>query len=178
MRMPSLRLAISSVIVAAVTSMAVAGSPGVSAIEKYFRVNERCATAAQPTIAQLAAVKEEGFRSIINLREPSEYDAAAEQAAAEHLGLRYISIPVKTADPKPEQVDSFLDATDDPSIYPVLIHCGSGNRVGAFWMIRRVLVDGWKPEDAEKEARQIGMKSANLKDFALEYIRSHSANPQ
>jgi hypothetical protein len=40
-------------------------------------------------------------------------------------------------------------------------------------MIRRVLVDGWTAEDAEKEARQIGMKSPNLKEFALEYIRAH-----
>lgn len=153
-----------------------AAEKGVSAIEKCFRPTDRVATAAQPTIEQLSAVKEEGFRSIINLREPSEHDAQAEQAAAAKLGLRYISIPVKTAEPKPEEVDAFLDATGDPSIYPVFIHCASGNRVGAFWLIRRVLVDHWTVEDAEKEARQIGMKSPNLKEFAVEYIRSHSQN--
>lgn len=172
---PSRRTAASLLGFLAAAAIAAAADPSVSQIEKYFSVNERVATAAQPTIPQLAAVREEGFRTVINLREPSEYDAEAERAAALELGLRYVSIPVKTADPKPEQVEAFLDATDDASNYPVLIHCGSGNRVGAFWMIRRVLVDGWKPEDAEKEARQIGMKSANLREFALEYIRARSA---
>jgi uncharacterized protein (TIGR01244 family) len=154
-------------------ALALGAGPTVSEIEKYFRPTERTATAAQPTIDQLSAVREEGFRTIINLREPSEHDAQAEEAAARRLGLRYVGIPVRTAAPKSEQVDAFLKVTDDPSIYPVLIHCGSGNRVGAFWMIRRVLVDGWTAEDAEKEARQIGMKSPNLKEFALEYIRAH-----
>ncbi len=34
----------------------------------------------------------------------------------------------------------------------MFIHCTAAIRVGAFWMIRRVLRDGWKVEDAEEEA--------------------------
>lgn len=175
MRVASIRMIASLLATLLPAVLALGASPTVSEIEKCFRPTERVATAGQPKIEQLSAVKEEGFHAIINLREPSEHDAEAEQAAAAKLGLRYISIPVKTADPKPEEVDAFLKATDDPSIYPVFIHCGSGNRVGAFWMIRRVLVDGWTADDAEKEARQIGMKSPNLKEFALEYIRAYPA---
>lgn len=149
---------------------AVQAGEGATAIDKYFRVDDRVATGAQPTLAQLAVLKDEGVRTVINLREPEEFDAAAEAAAVKHLGLVYVSIPVKAADPKPEQVDAFLEATKDPKIYPAFIHCGTGNRVGAFWMIRRVLVDGWNPEEAEKEARQIGLKSPSLRDFALDVI--------
>lgn len=95
---------------------------------------------------------------------------------AKHLGLLYVSIPVKTAAPKHKQAEAFLKATHDPHMFPLFIHCGSGNRVGAFWMIRRVLVDGWTPERAEDEAKQIGMKSPNLRDFALDYIHRHAKN--
>jgi uncharacterized protein (TIGR01244 family) len=147
---------------------------GSEEIDKFHRVNERVATGGQPTAGQIGDLAGEGFRTIVNLREPSEYDSAAEESAAKGLGLRYISIPVKSADPKAEQLEAFLRATEGPAIYPAFLHCGSGNRVGAFWMVRRVLKDHWTVEDAEKEARQIGMKSPNLRDFALEYIQRHS----
>jgi uncharacterized protein (TIGR01244 family) len=143
-------------------------------IEKFYRVNDQVATGAQPTPTQIASLAQEGFRSIVNLREPSEFDANAEEAAAKELGLRYISIPVKTAEPRVEQLQEFLRATNDPGNYPVFLHCGSGNRAGAFWMVRRVVVDRWTVEDAEKEAVQIGMKSPNLREFALAYIQRHS----
>ena len=41
------------------------------------------------------------------------------------------------------RVDSFLAAVADKSNQPVFIHCGSANRVGGMWMIKRVLQDGW-----------------------------------
>ena len=153
---------------------AVGGTGGIEEIDRFYRVNGQVATGAQPTVSQIGALAAEGYRTIVNLREPAEFDAAAEESAAKDLGLRYIAIPVKTADPKTEQLEAFLRATDDPAIYPAFLHCGSGNRVGAFWMIHRVLADHWTVDEAEKEAIRIGMKSPNLKEFALDYIRTHS----
>ena len=142
-------------------------------IEHFLRVSDRVCTGGQPTAAQLAPLKREGIRTIIALRDPAEYDAPGEAAAAREAGLGYLNIPVRTADPKAEQVVAFLQITADPAVFPAFIHCGSGNRVGAFWMIRRVLVDGWTEEKAEEEARRIGMRSPNLLDFARDYIRRH-----
>jgi len=129
--------------------------------------------ASAPTHEQIATLKTEGVRGIIDLREPEEHDVAEEARLAKDLGLRYVNIPVKSAAPKDEQVATFLEATRDPDVFPVFIHCGSGNRVGSFWMIRRVLVDGWSSEKAEAEAKQIGLKSPNLVDFAHDYIQRH-----
>ena len=151
-----------------------AACAAVTDIDKFGWVNDRVAAGGQPTVPQIASLSREGFRAIINLRQPTEHDAAAEEAAAKESGLEYVNIPVKTADPKPEQVGAFLKATANPRIFPVFIHCGSANRVAAFWMIRRVLVDKWDVEDAEKEAKVIGLKSPNLKEFALDYIVRHS----
>jgi uncharacterized protein (TIGR01244 family) len=156
------------------TAGAALTAPASSEIDKFFRVNEQVCTGAQPTRDQLASLKAEGIRGIINLREPEEHNIEEEATLAKGLGLLYVSIPVKTAAPKDKQVETFLKETNDPKIFPLFIHCGSGNRVGAFWMIRRVLVDGWTPERAEKEAKQIGMKSPDLRDFALDYLRRHA----
>lgn len=157
---------------------AAASEPDLTGIDKYRRIDDKVSTAAQPTVPQLELVRAAGFRTVVNLREPSEHDAAAEENALRELGLKYVSIPVRTADPKDEQVDAFLKILDDPAVFPVLLHCGSGNRAGAFFLIRRVLVDGWSIADATREAKEIGMKSANLEEFALAYIRGHAVRPR
>ena len=142
-------------------------------IDKFYWMDERIATGGQPKPGELAALKKEGFRTIIDLREPSEYDSAAEAAAAKRLGLGYVSIPVRTLDPKDEQVDAFLAVMKDRKIWPAFVHCGTANRVAAFWLIHRVAVDGWEFADAEIEARLLGLKSANLREFAYEYLCRH-----
>jgi uncharacterized protein (TIGR01244 family) len=143
-------------------------------IDKFGWVSDRVATGGQPTIPQIASLAHEGFHAIVNLREPSEYDAAAEEAAVKARGLAYINIPVNKDVPRPEQADAFLAALKNARIYPVFIHCASANRVGAFWMIRRVIVDKWDLEDAEREAKIVGLKTPVMREFALDYIRSHA----
>ncbi len=142
-------------------------------IANFLRVDKQVCTGGQPTPEDLARMKAEGIKAIINLRQPSEFDAEAEVSAAKRLGLRYFNIPVSVAEPKDNQADEFLRITADPANRAAFIHCASANRVGAFWMIRRVLVDGWKPADAEAEARKIGMHSASLIEFARRYIAHH-----
>lgn len=154
-----------------------AQQPGYPDIQNFLRLNPQICTGGQPSLDDLARLKSEGVKAVLNLRRPDEFDAAAEAAKAKELGLRYFNIPVSYADPKSEQVDEFLKILSDPANRPVFIHCHSANRVGAFWMIRRVLVDGWKLEDAEREAEKIGMRSENLRQFALDYIRQHSKKP-
>ncbi len=144
-----------------------------SSIKNFLRVNEQICTGGQPTMAELEKLKQGGVRAVINLRRPSEYNAEEEAAKARELGLRYINIPVDSSDPKDAQVDEFLKVTDDPANRPAFIHCHSANRVGAFWMIRRVLRDGWSVEKAEEEAKKIGMRNPNPREFALDYIRRH-----
>src|ERR1041384_168684 len=120
-------------------------------IRNFLRVNKDFCTGGQPKLEHLQQLKAEGVKAIINLRQPSEHRAAEEEAKAKELGLRYFNIPVAFGDPKDEQVDEFLKITDDPENRPAFIHCAGAIRVGAFWMIRRVLRDGWKIEDARSE---------------------------
>ncbi len=156
-----------------VSTALLSARPAVIEIDKFNWVSDRFATGGQPTVAQIASLKHEGFRTIVNLREPSEYDADAEEAAAKEHGLAYVNIPVTKDAPKAEQVDIFLKLVKEARA-PVFIHCATANRVAAFWMIRRVLVDKWDVEDAEKEAKVTGLKTENMKEFALEYIRRHA----
>ncbi|MCI0336124.1 MAG: protein tyrosine phosphatase family protein [Acidobacteria bacterium] len=140
-------------------------------IRNFLQVNEQFCTGAQPSIEHLAKLKADGVKAIINLRQPSEHRAEEEEAEAKKLGLRYFNIPVVFSNPRDEQVVEFLKITDDPENRPAFIHCTAAIRVGAFWMIRRALRDGWTVEKAEEEAKKVGLVNApHLNEFARSYI--------
>jgi len=143
-------------------------------VPRILCVDERIATGGQPTDAAFAKLAANGYRAVLNLRTASEgVDLKHEQEAIENAGLRYVNIPVVSSAPKPEQVDEFIKAVKDKDNQPMLIHCGSANRVGAFWMIYRVVDQGWPEDKALDEATKIGLTSPALKTFAHEYILSH-----
>jgi protein tyrosine phosphatase (PTP) superfamily phosphohydrolase (DUF442 family) len=143
-------------------------------IRNFLKINDQFCAGAQPRLEHLAQLKADGVKAIINLRQPSEHRAAEEEAEAKRLGLKYFNIPVVYADPKDEQADEFLKITDDEKNRPAYIHCALAIRVGAFWMIRRVLRDGWTIEKAEEEAKKVGLVNApHLTEFAKKYIETH-----
>ena len=148
--------------------------PELPPIRNFLRVNQEFCTGGQPRNEHLEKLKADGIKTIINLRPPGEHRAAEEEEMAKKLGLRYINIPVVYATPKEEDAVAFLKATDDKENRPAFIHCAAAIRVGAFWMIRRVLRDGMPVEAAEEEAKKIGLVNApHLTGFAKNYIEKH-----
>jgi uncharacterized protein (TIGR01244 family) len=152
-------------------------APEYPSIRNFFRANAQFCTGGQPSMEDLARLKAEGVRAVLNLRRPSEYDAEEEAAKAKSLGFRYFTIPVDPAAPHDAQVEQFLRILAATANRPIFVHCATNNRVSAFWMIRRVLVDGWKVADAEEEARKTGLHRQNLIDFARSYIERHPRKP-
>lgn len=141
----------------------------------FLRINEQICTAGQPSMDDLAKLKAQGIRAVINLRRPSEYNFEEEAARTKELGLRMIHIPVDGNDIQDAQVAEFLKAAADPENRPLFIHCTSANRVGGFWMIYRVLVDKMPLEQAEAEAKKVGLRTAPVHDFAVGYIQRQQA---
>jgi len=153
------------------SAVPIAAQQEIPPIRNFVRVDKQFCTGGQPRLEHLQQLKDEGVKSIINLRPPTEHRAAEEESKAKELGLRYFNIPVVFGDPKDEQATEFLKITDDKANRPAFIHCASAIRVGAFWMIRRVLRDGWTIDAAEEEAKKIGLKeSPHLNEFARRYI--------
>jgi protein tyrosine phosphatase (PTP) superfamily phosphohydrolase (DUF442 family) len=116
-----------------------------------------------------------GFASIVNLRLATEEgaDLDAEAAAAKNAGIRYYWIPFNGAMPDPAVADKFLDTITAKGNEPAFIHCHTGNRAAAMWMIKRIVVDHWDAERAGQEATALGLTSPALKQFAIDYARTH-----
>jgi uncharacterized protein (TIGR01244 family) len=147
-------------------------------IRNFMRVTPEFCTGGQPRLEHFAQLKSEGVRAVLNLRTPGEHRAAEEQEAVEKAGLKYFNIPVEYQHPASEQVDQFLKITDDPANRPMFIHCTAAIRVGAFWMIRRVLRDGFSQEAALEEARKVGLvPTPHLEEFVRTYLETHRTNP-
>ena len=139
-------------------------------VVNYTRIDATVACAGATPPEAMAGLKQLGFVSVINFRTAGEQDAKVEEgkAAAAAAGLKYFHLPFRT--PTPEIAENFLSLVADTSNQPVYIHCGSANRVGAMWYIKRVKQDGWDSARAMTEAEAIGLRSEGLKEFATAYV--------
>jgi uncharacterized protein (TIGR01244 family) len=148
--------------------------PGVT---NFARVDTTIACAGATTPEAAAGLKKMGYASIINLRLATEAGANIEaaQAAARSAGIRYIHLPFNGAMPDAAVVDAFVKAVGDPANQPAFVHCASGNRAAALWMAKRLVVDHWDLDRADREATGLGLTSSALKTFVLDYARTHGA---
>jgi uncharacterized protein (TIGR01244 family) len=149
--------------------------PAVPGISNFARLETTVACSGAIKAEAVPDIKRMGFVSIINLREATEPGANvdAEQAAAKEVGLKYFHVPFNGASPDPAAADQFLTAITTPGAEPAFIHCSGGNRAATMWLIKRLAVDHWEVERASAEATALGMTSPALKQFAIDYARSH-----
>ena len=137
----------------------------------FLWVNQDFCTAGQPTHQDLIRLKQKGIQSVLNLRTTIEDPGVAKEGAAvQALGLKYFHLPVDSSRLTPKLGDEFLRIVSDESNRPLFIHCASANRVGAFWILHRVVNHGWSLAKAEEEARKIGLRSPKLLEFARQYL--------
>lgn len=169
-------------VVASVTVMFLAGmllaaqvrQEDVTGVRNFTRVDATVACAGATEDAAIPGLAGLGYKSIINLRLATEdgVNVDASRAAADAVGLKYIHLPLNGREPDVKVADAFIAAVTDTANQPVFIHCGSANRVGALWLVKRMLVDKWDQARAVEEAKAIGLSSETLERFALDYVRS------
>jgi protein tyrosine/serine phosphatase len=139
------------------------------------------------------AVERYHIRTIVNLQD--EYPdpdvdtgyftlkTMKESKLCRNLGARYVFIPPELIDPalvseqRPQAIDQYLELLDDPSNYPILIHCRAGlHRTGIMTAIYRMEYQGWSREEAIDEMKENGFgewpcTSAN--DYIMQYLLSY-----
>ncbi len=146
----------------------------VAGATNYVRLDDNFASGGVTTPEAFATLKKLGFKTVINLRTASEpgVDLAAEEKTVNDAGLRYVGLPFAPTAPDQTAVEGFLRVVKDTSSQPVYIHCQSGQRANAFWMIKRVLVDGWTLEKALTEADSLKLTHPAVRDFAINYLKT------
>jgi uncharacterized protein (TIGR01244 family) len=121
--------------------------------------------AGRPSPEAVAALKERGFRTVIDLRTPTEAGFAEEKAAVEAQGLRYVNVPVAGGAFSGKDVDAVKAALDQAQDGPVLLHCASSNRVGAVWAVLKAR-EGMAVDQALEEGKRVGLTNPALAEAA------------
>jgi uncharacterized protein (TIGR01244 family) len=156
----------SLIVLAAVALGAASAGAGVppsvdpATIPNYQLLLPGLAVAGQPTPTALRGLKDMGFKTVVNLRSAAE-GPAEEKAAVEAQGLRYVSIPILPDTFSLADVQAVGRVLDDPGAAPVLLHCGSSNRVGATWAVIQAR-KGKSLEEAVAAGRAAGMHSPQM----------------
>lgn len=85
----------------------------------------------QPDAAGLTNALDVGVKTVINLRPIDEPGAWEEQPMVEAKGAVYHALPIRGPEDVTAANAKALRALIDGAQGPILVHCGSGNRVGA-----------------------------------------------
>ncbi len=118
--------------------------PGVA---NFAKVSDDLYRGAQPTRDGFLELKELGIRTVVNLR-----SLHSDTRMLKGSGLRYIEIPTLAWEPNDEVVAEFLKVLQNKENLPVFVHCQHGaDRTGFAVASYRIVVQGWKSEDAKSE---------------------------
>ena len=128
------------------------------AVPNLHVLSENILTGGQPRAADFAALKAAGVTTVINLRPESEHSDFNESQLAASLGLKYQHLPIAGAGDINTENAAQLDRLLRESDGKVLVHCASGNRVGALFALRAA-AKGETAEQAIAVGRNAGLKS-------------------
>ena len=125
-------------------------------------------SAGQPDAEALKVFADAGYVAVIDMRGPDEDRGMDDEpAVVEGLGLEYVAFPIASRDEinfdAAKKLDQLLGAYDNP----VLVHCGSGNRVGAVLALRESL-NGADDEAAIAYGKNAGL--TRLEDLVREIL--------
>jgi len=115
-------------------------------------------SSGQPAPDDWRDVAQAGVAAVVNLRPVSEQPGVDEGAAVRAQGLEYHNLPIDSAaDLDDEHVSRFGALIARLRGRGVLVHCGSGNRVGAMFALSRAREPGVTLQQALAYGRTAGL---------------------
>lgn len=125
----------------------------------------------QPTAAQLRIMADAGVKHVINLRTPGEDAGFDERATVESLGMTYHNIPVSVGDGgiNGDNAQSLQSLLDEYAGDGVVVHCATGNRVGALISVSE-FAQGSGIDRSITEGARWGMTSERLQGVVRESL--------
>jgi protein tyrosine phosphatase (PTP) superfamily phosphohydrolase (DUF442 family) len=135
-------------------------------------------TGGQPTAEQLEALSQVHGSIVLDLRDPMEPRPVDEANLARRLGLEYVNVPVRAGALDDQLLERILGVLRSAGDKTVFVHCGSGNRVGGALLPYLILDQGMEEEDAVEQAMRVGLRSAEVLEWGLDYARRNQKSGQ
>jgi protein tyrosine phosphatase (PTP) superfamily phosphohydrolase (DUF442 family) len=132
-------------------------------------------TGGQPNAAQLRALKQAGGGIVLDLRDPMEARPVDEPTLVRELGMEYVNVPVRAGSLDDATLEQILSVLRKAGTRQVFFHCGSGNRVGGALIPYFILDQKMEEQDAVDQAMRVGLRSAEMMEWGLDYARRKQA---
>jgi uncharacterized protein (TIGR01244 family) len=135
-----------------------AGESSLPDLPRHVALDQHRHVSGQPTVEAITQLKSAGITTVIDLRPDQETPDLDEKAAVEKTGVKYRSLPIAgVADLTRENVVRFDQLLKESASEDVLIHCASGNRVGAMLALQARWIQGKSAEEALAIGKAAGM---------------------
>jgi protein tyrosine phosphatase (PTP) superfamily phosphohydrolase (DUF442 family) len=128
-------------------------------------------TSGQPEPGHFKALGAQGVKTVIDIRDAMEPRSFDEPALVRQLGMTYLNVSVRQGALDDAVMDSVLAAIRQSDGQPLLLHCASANRVGGVLIPYFMMDKGMSEEDAVAAAMKVGLRGADLLEWALDYTR-------
>lgn len=143
------------------------------AIKNASRFGEAVYFGGQVQPQDVEVLRQKGIKTVINLRRPEEmeqYPFDEEQMLAE-AGMDYYLIPFgHEVPPEEASLERIAELLDNPANHPVLLHCGSSNRVGYTWARFRAGRHDLTLPLALEEGKAAGMRAPHFETHLKEVV--------
>ncbi len=143
------------------------------------KVNEKISVAAfDPDENSFKAFADKGFKSVINLQtdeEEQNVSSEKEEELAKDNNLKYRHFGVSKDNLSEAMVDDFREELENLPT-PIVVHCKSGKRSGAFVMMHIGCQKNMSGEEVIKQAEDMGFECdvPELEQFLKKYVNEHS----
>lgn len=152
-----------------------AEADALAALPRHAQLAGKLHASAQPSAEALRALPGAGVQVVIDLRPDAETPDLDEKAVVEQAGMKYQSLPISGAqDLTRENVMRLDRLLKQNAGQQTLLHCASGNRVGAMVALRARWLQGRSVEEAMAEGKAAGMTSLSA---AVEQRLAEDAPP-
>ncbi len=130
----------------------------------------------QPSEADLARLKAEGYSGVVNLRNDGEPEqplsTSAEGAKVRALGMDYIHMGVGGSPLTQVGVKAVCDFIDAHG--KVMVHCRKGGRAAAIVLIHQAKANNWSAPEAAAKGRGLGLEvDGGLRSIVENYLDDH-----
>lgn len=128
-------------------------------------------TGGQPSAADLEALRAAGGGLVLDIRDPMEPRPVDEPTLVRRLGMEYVNVPVASGNLTDATLERILAVLREAGDRAVFVHCASGNRVGGALIPYLMLDHGLEEDDAVGQAMRVGLRSAELMEWGVDYAR-------
>src|SRR5262249_25549258 len=145
-------------------------------IAKFASVDLKLAGGSVPSGDGLNWLAENGYRTVLDLRESSEVTPAF-IADASKRGLRYVALPIILKEINRDQLARFNYEITAGEARPLFFFDTDGSRAGSLWYLRRRTVDQVDDPIARREGELLGLSGPTAWLTATDCLAKLSGAP-